>query len=139
VPSWRRGVRSTLAGLACGTLILSVGGRVLMRGIALASGGSGGFSLGGSLEVVAVGALYGALGGLLLLAFPLRLGRWRPALHAAILFVVVALTSPAARGAASGVGMPGRLVALLAFGGLFLAYSFALAALEGKERANRCT
>ncbi len=139
MPSWRRAVRSTLAGLACGTLILGVGGRVLMRGIALATGGSGGFSLGGSLEVVAVGALYGALGGLLLLGFPLRLGRWRPALHATILLVVVALSSAAARGAASGVRLPARVVVVLAFGGLFLAYSFALAALEGKERANRCT
>lgn len=134
MPSWRRVVRSALAGLVCGTLILGVGGRLLMRGIALASGGSGSFSLGGSLEVVAVGALYGTLGGLLLLAVPRRLGRWRSPTHACSLLVIVALSSAAARGAAAGVSMPGRLIAVLAFGGLFLAYSFALTAVNGRDR-----
>ncbi len=121
-------VRAALVGVVAGTLFLGVGGRLLMRGIALATGGSGGFSLGGSLEVVLVGALYGGFGGLLYLTLPARLGRGRPPLHAAALLLIATLTSTAARGAASGIPPVTRALVVLAFGALFLGYSYALAA-----------
>jgi hypothetical protein len=60
-----------LAGLLLGTLlgafILGVGGRVAMRLIAVATSGTGSFSIGGTVTVIALGALSGAVGALLLL------------------------------------------------------------------------
>jgi hypothetical protein len=118
--------RAALAGLVSGAIVLGVGGRVLMRIIAIALHGSGGFSLGGSLEVVAAGALFGTLGGLALPFVPGRLGRGRPVVHAVLLLLVIAVVSDAARGAASGVPWPERIPVLLAFGGLLLGYSLLL-------------
>jgi hypothetical protein len=112
---------------ALGALVLGVGGRVLMRIIALASGSGGGFSLAGSLEVVAAGALFGALGGLVLLILDRAGLHRRRALNlTAALFFVIGLVSDAARGAASRIPTPGRWLALGAFGGLLLLYSMLL-------------
>ena len=52
-----------LIGGLVGTIILGLGGRLLMRIIMLMSGGAGGFSMGGSLEVVAFGGMVGAMSG----------------------------------------------------------------------------
>jgi hypothetical protein len=117
--------------------MLGVGGRVLMRAIALATGTPAGFSLGGSLEVVAAGALYGALSGALLPFVPARLGPWRSAGHAAGLFILIALTSDAARGAAASIDLPARILALLPFGALLLVYSMALVRLTSTQRPPR--
>ena len=135
VPFGRPLACAVLAGLASGALVLGIGGRVLMRLLALATGRATGFSLGGSFEVVAAGALYGALGGALLLLVPARLRGWRAPLHAAALFTVVALSSDAARGAASSVATPARLAALLAFGVLLLGYSMLLTRMAAGLRA----
>ncbi|MBI1723999.1 MAG: hypothetical protein HYR48_08850 [Gemmatimonadetes bacterium] len=97
-----------------------------MRAFAFAIDGSGGFYCGGSLEVLAGGALFGTLGGLVLPFVPERLGRWRAVIHTVALFVLIALTSDAARSAASGITWPARAPILLAFGGLLLGYSLLL-------------
>jgi hypothetical protein len=55
-----------LLGTLTGLLVLGVGGRLAMRGIALYTGGPAVFSVGGSLAVIAVGAVCGAGGGVLL-------------------------------------------------------------------------
>lgn len=62
----RQWLRALIFGIAIGTAVLGVGGRVDMRGIAMANGEAGGFSLGGSLPVVFLGAVSGAAGGLIL-------------------------------------------------------------------------
>jgi hypothetical protein len=126
MPRLRTIGRATIAGLVTGALILGLGGRLLMRVVAVAIHGSGGFSVGGSLEVLAAGALFGTLGGLVLPFVPGRLGRWRAVTHTIALFILVALTSDAARGAASGMAWPARALVLLAFGGLVLGYSLLL-------------
>lgn len=125
-PFFRAVARAAVLGLAVGTLVLGLGGRLLMRAIALATGGSEGFSVGGSLEVVAVGAFYGTVAGALLPCVPARLGPWRSVIHATGLFVLVALTSSAARGAASTLTFGHRLLSLLCFGVVLLAYSVLL-------------
>jgi hypothetical protein len=127
--------RSAVLGLATGVVVLGIGGRALMRIIALAGGTSTGFSLGGSLEVVAAGALYGAVGGALFPYLPERLGPLRTVLHAGALFLLTALTSDAARGAAAAIRFPGRLLALLSFGMLLLGYSAVLARLVHRQAA----
>jgi uncharacterized glyoxalase superfamily protein PhnB len=118
--------QATLVGMVSGAVVLGVGGRLLMHVIALVTRGSGGFSIGGSLEVLAAGALFGAVGGLLQPFMPARLGRLRALAHAGALFLLIALTSDAARGAASSIGTPARFPVLLAFAGLLIAYSLLL-------------
>lgn len=134
MPAFREVVRSASLGFVVGAILLGVGGRALMRVVALATGASSGFSVGGSLEVLAAGALYGTLAGLLLPCVPARLGRWRGVLHAGGLFVLIALVSDAARGAATAIALPARTLAVLAFGALLLVNSLVLVGLTGRDR-----
>lgn len=127
--------RGALTGLVLGAFILGIGGRVLMRGLALATGRPAGFSMGGSLEVVASGALYGVLGGLLVLLLPARLGGWQIPVHAAGMLVLYALTSDAARGAVASVPWPARGLALAACAALVFVFSWRLVAWRLPVRA----
>ena len=54
-----------LVGAAIGLATLGVGGRIAMRAIAMVQGTPGGFSLGGTMTVVLLGAANGALGGVI--------------------------------------------------------------------------
>lgn len=58
-------VFTPLLGVALGLTILGIGGRVAMRAIAHATNVAPAFSLGGTMTVVAMGALAGAAGGLI--------------------------------------------------------------------------
>lgn len=58
-----------LIGTITGALFLGVGGRLVMRGLAVASGRPSGFSVGGTLSVIVSGAIAGVIGGILLFAF----------------------------------------------------------------------
>jgi hypothetical protein len=117
-------------------VILGFGGRLLMRIVALVVHGSAGFSWGGTLEVLAAGALFGMLGGVLAPFVPGRLGSWRAAVHALGVFAMIAATSDAARGAVSGVAWPARLLVLLAFGGLLFGYALLLVHFTRSHRAS---
>jgi hypothetical protein len=64
---WKPSLFAALgAGTVLGTLILGVGGRLAMRVIAVLDGTPVGFSVGGSMTVVFLGAVAGAAGGLVL-------------------------------------------------------------------------
>lgn len=129
--------RAAVAGMLCGALVLGVGGRILMRLIAIATHGSPGFSFGGSLEVLAAGAFFGLLGGLMQPFVPRKLSRLRVGVHTIALFVLIAAMSDAARGAVSTIPRPARLPALVACFGLLLVYAlavnFSIARLGGVE------
>ena len=56
-------LRAALLGVAVGLPILGVGGRLVMRGIAMETDAPGGFTLGGTLAVLVSGLGSGALGG----------------------------------------------------------------------------
>ncbi len=60
--NWRDWLRYSLIGAGVGAVVLGVGGRLAMRGIAVLSGAPPSFTVGGSLRVVLMGALSG-LGG----------------------------------------------------------------------------
>ncbi len=96
-------VRAVALGAVVGAAVLGIGGRLLMRLVAILLGLSGGFSLGGSAEVIAAGAMYGALAGTLLLPLPPRWPRWHPHLHAAAMLLIFLVASGAARMASSGL------------------------------------
>jgi hypothetical protein len=65
----RRGVRTLidelLIGAGLGLVVLGVGGRVVMRGVAMATDAPSAWSVGGTVTVLAAGAAAGAAGALL--------------------------------------------------------------------------
>jgi hypothetical protein len=74
----RAGLKTVLWGMLVGVVILGVGGRVAMRGIALATVGAGGFSVGGTMTVLFLGLVSGAAGGLILFTARSFFHRWPP-------------------------------------------------------------
>lgn len=66
--SLRPWLRGAALGALLGTLCLGLGGRAAMRGIATAQGATPGFSFGGTLTVVFLGALAGLTAGLVYVA-----------------------------------------------------------------------
>ena len=83
-------VITILIGAGLGTLILGVGGRLAMHLIARITTGTGGFTVGGTLTVIGLGAASGALGGLILVAARPQFHRWTPS--TTIVYWVVLLT-----------------------------------------------
>jgi hypothetical protein len=75
-PTLRQALRTVLHGTALGTVILGVGGRIAMRFIALKTTGASGFSLGGTMTVVFLGAVSGAVAGATLALTRATLARW---------------------------------------------------------------
>jgi hypothetical protein len=76
-PDGRTVVASSLWGIGIGAVVLGIGGRIAMRGIAVLSGAPPGFSLGGSGTVVLLGAACGLVGALILMILRAVLaGRW---------------------------------------------------------------
>jgi len=65
--SYHEMLLAILIGAGSGMFILGIIGRAATAGIALVTGNSVNLSLRGALEVVAIGALMGAIGGILLL------------------------------------------------------------------------
>ena len=133
-----RGVgRGALIGAVVGLLILGIGGRLVMSLIAWRAGIPVGYTVGGTLEVMITGVLFGLGGGLIygILAAVWRL--YRPAFGAAfgaVYFTGLALYPPAAaRTAALGVPQQ-RVLVLLTFGALFVVYGASMAALMRRAR-----
>lgn len=123
-PSKQDWLVAVLLGVASGALILGVGGRIAMRGIAVMSGGMPAFSWGGTMTVVLLGALSGLAGALVLMGVRALLPR-RAALRgiiywAFLIFVALRGLNPVD---------PQRL---LLFMPLILLYGFTLQVLSCK-------
>jgi hypothetical protein len=116
-----------LFGAAAGLVALGLGGRLAMAALVLAGGGRPEITLGGTLEVLAVGTGYGAAGGLLALgmhrAFGTRVRPWHSGALGLSLLLLAWLTSRAGRGAAAGLTAPPLLGVALAVG-CFVGYGF---------------
>ena len=95
-----------------------------MRALAMASRNSEGFSWGGSLEVVALGAFYGAVGGVLLAVLQRvwpRAGRWRGIALGVILLGIAWASSSVGRQTAAAA--PAGVLTVLGISlGIFLVY-----------------
>lgn len=119
------------AGLVSGTIILGIGGRLAMRLIAIVGGLPGGFSWGGSLEVVALGLLIGLLSGAIFGMID-KLGFQKKAysglLYGTLVFGSIIILPIEGKGAAAGFPQL-LLIIYLIFGILFLLYGWALAIL----------
>ncbi len=120
--SWRTAAGAFVIAVGAG-LLLGVGGRIVMRLIAVAAGISPGFSIGGSLEVVATGILIGTPAALVWLVLRRLLGGgiWRGAAYGGlVLAVLTAVPPPAARSAFGAVDNLALTLGL--FGPLFVIY-----------------
>lgn len=115
---------SLLSGVALG-----LGGRLVMRFIALGAGHPGSFSIGGTLEVLSYGALVGTPVALLFLLFRSRVPipvPWAGGICGLLLFVALAvLRSPSVQSALAETP-DAPLGTMLAFGMLFLLWGMAL-------------
>lgn len=85
-------MKTLLLGVASGALILGIGGRIAMRGIAVMSGGMPGFSWGGTMTVILLGALSGLAGAVVLMGVRAMLPR-RPALRGTIYWAFLILVA----------------------------------------------
>src|SRR3989454_6179909 len=119
---WRAAAITLLLGAAIGALCLGLGGRLAMRGFALATARASAFTLRGTLNVMFAGAIAGSLGGVLFLV----VGRFLPAriwlrglVFAGVCYV---LATPGFR--------PPRPLVFALFGPPFVAYRLALAGAD---------
>jgi len=120
---WRAAAITLLLGAAIGAVCLGLGGRLAMRGFALATARASAFTLRGTLNVMFAGAIAGSLGGVLFLV----VGRFLPAriwlrglVFAGVCYV---LATPGFR--------PPRPLVFALFGPPFVAYGLALVATDG--------
>jgi hypothetical protein len=67
-----------VTGTALGAIILGVGGRLAMAGIALTAGSRPHFTLGGTITVIALGAVSGLAGAVIALGARAVRNRWMP-------------------------------------------------------------
>ena len=74
----RAGILTCLTGAGLGLLVLGGGGRAAMHAIARITTGTGDFTLGGTVTVVFLGAVSGAVGGVLLFLSRLLFHQWPP-------------------------------------------------------------
>jgi hypothetical protein len=89
---WRSALVTVVYGAALGTLILGVGGRLAMRVISMATSGATGFSFGGTLTVVFLGAASGGAAGAILSVTRAFLCRWPAAQAITFWLLLVAIT-----------------------------------------------
>jgi hypothetical protein len=117
-------------------LLLGAGARIAMRFVALEAGLSTGLSLGGSLEVVGLGAIVGAPAACLLFAFrsrvPLR-RPWAGLFWAAMLFAALAAIPPPAARSALAATPDTPAATALAFAVLFAAWGLVLEWLDSRH------
>ena len=115
-----------IVGAALGALILGVVGRTAMAGVALVTGSELNLSLKGLLEVVIVGTILGAVGGLLFVPVR-RLARTshlaRSVILGSVLFACSLAVALSTDGMALGPELPITLVVVAA---VFLGYGLTL-------------
>lgn len=123
-----------LAGIIAGTLIIGIMGRLAMRVIALMGGLRGGFSWGGTMEVVLLGLIIGAISGAIyaLLQYYLFNNKLLTgALYGLLVFAAILLLPIEGKGAAKG--FPDLQVPIyLIFGVLLTVYGVLLVFLLEK-------
>ena len=131
-------IRRILVASCVSGLALGIAARVVMRFVALESGMSGNFSIGGSLEVVAFGAILGVPIAFLFFALRRRvkMGRpWPGVICGLALFAVVAVVPPPAARSALTATPDTPAATALAFAALCVAWGVWLEVLAGRVLA----
>ncbi|MHB1329287.1 MAG: hypothetical protein ACYC2K_13910 [Gemmatimonadales bacterium] len=124
-----------LIGAVVGLVVLGGGSRALMRGVTLITSSTPIYTLSGTAEILVSGAVYGALGGILLAVLPRRRTFWRPWLHWLIFLAAIMLLSATSRAELGALAEQARVPVLAAFSLLVLIYSLILSVAT--RRADR--
>ncbi len=124
--NWRDWLRYSLIGAGVGAVVLGVGGRLAMRGIAVLSGAPPSFTVGGSLRVVLMGALSGLGGAWILKVLRFFLAR-RWLIQTLLFYAIIVLIT--LRGL-----KPVDLQRLVLFLPVVLLYAFLLRVLTRRRR-----
>jgi len=124
--NWRDWLRYSLIGVGVGAVVLGVGGRLAMRGIAVLSGAPPSFTVGGSLRVVLMGALSGLGGAWILKVLRFFLAR-RWLIQTLLFYAIIVLIT--LRGL-----KPVDLQRLVLFLPVVLLYAFLLRVLTRRRR-----
>jgi hypothetical protein len=125
--------REALAGAALGAVLLGFGGRIVMRTLAITLPRDPAFSLGGTLEVVAYGAIVGAVSGAAYSLFrPAFSGRWwaQGVILAALSYAGTIATLPAHIADTARPFADRMALVLTLFGLCFLAFGLATARIS---------
>ena len=121
-------IRALLPAAACG-MLLGIAARLVMRFVAMESGLDGAFSVGGSLEVAAFGALIGAPGAWLFFVLRPRVNLpipWAGVLCGLGLFLLFSVIPPPAARSALANTPDTPAATALAFAVLFVAWGWIL-------------
>jgi len=132
----RSDLASVAAGFVAGIIVLGIGGRLAMAALPTLTGTRPVFSWGGSVEVVLLGAMYGAVGGVIL-ALLIRLGRPVGATRGLLLGVLLlgAAWASSSVGRSTARSAPVALPAVVLIGGVvFLGYGILADKLERRWR-----
>lgn len=131
-----------LAGFVAGLVVLGIGGRLLMRGLAYVTPEAPRFTLAGTLQVIGAGAVWGAVTAPLL-RIPAGSLSVRPrvagALHGVIVLVLAVLLFLAVTGGGGRIVAPVSFVVLSAvlFPLLFIVHGMVVALLVSFQRRRR--
>ncbi|HEU0311140.1 MAG TPA: hypothetical protein VFR36_07985 [Sphingomicrobium sp.] len=126
----RRTVIGALAGALLGALFMGLGGRIVMRLLANIIARDPAFSIGGSLEVIAYGAIIGAVSGsAFFLCRPILPGRWwtQGVALAGLAYAGTVATLPAHIADTARPFAGQMTLVLLLFGLCFLLFGFVIA------------
>jgi len=120
-------------GIMAGAVVLGVGGRMVMRALAVIAEREVEFSFGGTIEVVAFGAIIGSIAGAAFVAIKKYLPGAAPLKGMSfglLAYLTLAIVQPPSveRSAAAFAGFLSPMV--LMFGAVFLLYGIALAIAE---------
>ncbi len=131
----RRLAVGATSGAVIGGLMLGIGGRIVMRLLALMLERGPAFSIGGTTEIVAYGAIVGAVAGAMFaLGRPLLPARWPvQGLVVAILTYAATIATLPSHIAETARPFADRMpVVLLLFGLCFLAFGLAMARVSSR-------
>lgn len=125
-----------LAGLISGISVLGIGGRLVMRAIAIMAGGTGKFSWDGSLDVVLLGTIIGICSGAFMglsLPFAMRNKMIWGLLQGLLAYLMILVLPIDGKGAVQGFPQF-RVAVHIFFGSIFLLHGLAGAFLLLKIR-----
>ena len=120
-----------VSGLLVGSVVIGVGGRIAMRCIALLADRQGGFSWGGTIEVIALGAIIGILSGVvyaIVLKYSVANKPFYGAVFGVLVFVMLLILPIAGKSAAKGFPDMQPTIFVI-FGTLLVVYGILLALL----------
>jgi hypothetical protein len=135
-PMIRRTSRLLLVAVSSGLLFLGIGGRIAMRGLALAIGRPTNFGLGATAGIVLIGSVLGLVGGVLFMLIGRQLpssGAIKGVLFGTLFFALLIPLQPAAVQEEIAAFRGHLLLATICFWVLFAGYGIMLSEIVARR------